>query len=328
MKKNKTLSLALIITMLLLPFTNIVDVSGAPPPSYVGVSEGDIITWEVEFDGSGLTDFATDIDTTATRIMNFIADDTSTGLEDYIEQWIPNSMLNQNLTAGICELLENITSGSILPEGWVDMGVPQIVTDMINASIPPGILPDGWLDTINCTDFICSLLELAFGGLPNWNQTWTGFNVTAILDLIFETVVDPTGYFEAGWLDSYNLIEMFDILLLNLSRAFENVSFLNGWTDFNFSRLILTALENITAPVMPAGWLDMDIKTTINAMLDTGLLTSACMDLNISECIKYIIENVTSGVMPAGWMDLSLSEIMDNSLTLLASVADPELVEL
>ena len=49
MKKNKTLSLALILTMLLLPFVNTIDVSGAPPPSYIGLSEGEDPWIELSF---------------------------------------------------------------------------------------------------------------------------------------------------------------------------------------------------------------------------------------------------------------------------------------
>ena len=53
MKNKKTLSLALILTMLLLPFVNTVDVSGVPP-SYIGISEGDAITWDITLDQTAI----------------------------------------------------------------------------------------------------------------------------------------------------------------------------------------------------------------------------------------------------------------------------------
>ena len=105
MKKNKTISLSLIITMLLLPFVNTIDVSGAPPPSYVGVSEGDVLSWEIDFDGTGIEDMVNDVHTVANELMTFIADDTSTGLEDFIEQFFPNTILDKNLSAGVVEFL-------------------------------------------------------------------------------------------------------------------------------------------------------------------------------------------------------------------------------
>jgi hypothetical protein len=330
-KKNKTISISLITLMLLLPFVNSIDVSGAPPPNYLGVIEGQVIQWDIKIEQSGIETMTADINSSMIELMNFIADDANTGLEASIAQIFPDSVLSMNLSAGICELLNNFTAWGLLPEEWVDIGyiellnyllntsiphmIDTIIPRLINDTLPPEMLPENWIENITSTEILSSVIEYL---LPEADQLWMNLNFSSWIDFIVESIegafVEPIGSFAIGWFDSYDLPTIVDALLASLTTVFGDISLLNGWTDFNFTTLILNSLELVTEDVIPDDWLDMDLKTVLNVLLEANILTAECMDLNISEAIGHVISYFSSELIPIGWLMQVIDGRINNSI--------------
>ena len=130
----------------------------AAPPSSVGVSEEQEITWEINVNHENLKTFLQDIEATKHEVQDFLSDD----LDAFIEQWIPSGWLDLNLSSFICEFLENVTSGmniTFIPNSWTDLSIPSLISSIVNNTAPQGLLPPGWEDNFNCSDLIITFFE-------------------------------------------------------------------------------------------------------------------------------------------------------------------------
>ncbi|TFF89691.1 MAG: hypothetical protein EU548_06810, partial [Promethearchaeota archaeon] len=121
MKRRQYLSLLLLSIILLRPISGTMNVLGLPAPSYVSIEEGDEIIWEVDIDKTNLDNVANDVYNGVTEAYDYLGADPE-GLEDFMEQFIPDEYLSMNLTSALCELLYNLPdtlNSSLIPDLWL-----------------------------------------------------------------------------------------------------------------------------------------------------------------------------------------------------------------
>ncbi len=325
MKKLKILTISLLISILLVPSSFVNKVSGASPPSYVGIKEGQTYIWEVDVRSNTLNAFVNDFSDSVNNLHDFLGADTN-GMVDYLINSLPPEYQTMNLSTAITEAFSNITSSNpLLPAGWVDMNFSMLISQIIDNFIPPEILPDGWIENHLTSEIIAAFIEDFTDGLLS--EGWTDLNMSALVELILDTFVTPN-FLEPGWMDTYNITTMVNHLIENITDSLGSNPEFNGWIDFNTTTLIMKIIENFTSNFMPLGWLDMGLKDAINTFLTSGPIKEEWLDLNISRFIGVYLENVSSGIMPEGWTNMTISELTDIFLENFDGILDPNVIDL
>ena len=159
MKKSNIFVVLALSTILLIPFANI---AKAQTPSYVGVNEGEVYTWKVDFDVDGIDEVMDNIGTLLDDLQDYIA---TLDLHGY-----------ENLT--IPETMENISStilSNVLPSGWEGLNI----TDLLEAFI---------------SDFISDANSTMFSSKIPVN--WGALNLSTFADYIVDGLNNTL---PAGW---------------------------------------------------------------------------------------------------------------------------------
>ncbi len=225
MKKSKYVTILLLSFMVIIPMTKF---STAVPPSYVGISEGDVYTWGGNLNKNGIISLKDDIVTAKDEIKTFL--ENPAGLETWLKGFIPPAWLSMNFTSFLDAYLVNLTD------------------DIFN---PDSIMTPGWTEDL-LNDTIISVIENFTDVFTQGNMP-TGFmdlNISSFLEALVDNL--PNGFMPVGWESNLNFTGIIGVVLENISTTIGDLLVDRGILPFG----------------MPDGWLYMTLIEIYEAFVD------------------------------------------------------------
>jgi len=294
MKKLRILVVLAISTLLLIPFGSF---TRAQPSTYVGVQEGDVYTWKINFDVDGLD-----------QLIN----NTRQLLVDRVNNMPPPDLFGfESLT--ISESIDQVIDTAlnmIFPTGWENMNLSSVIEEIIHPFIGDlnfsalidyvvdglnSIMPSGW-ENYNITELVYSIMNelntsLIQGPLP---QGWENYNITELVYSIMNELNTShvQGRLPQGW-ENLPLIELglYTINELDILGILPP-----GWENFSITEFVYFAIDTLDIiDILPPGWENEELSDLLHEILLSVIPEGFSFNFLLENALDFLLPLLIPG---------------------------------